>query len=293
MNLSLIIKLVVAALMIGSVYSALGMSYSLIYKASGLMNLAMGNFLMLGAYVGLTFYSILGLNIWLSFLFTFVVMFVFGIIVQRYLIDTLLKKGAAFSYIILLTAALGLAMENSAILIWTPYTLYFPAIFNITSVELAGTYVAPESLLVLGIAVFSCVGLFTFLNKTKFGTAMRASAQDQIAAGALGINVGLTKDVTWGLASALAGIIGMALGPVYGVYSTMGAMIAQKAFAGSVTGGYGNIIGAVVGGFFYGFLETFVSAFLTTTYKDVISFAVLIVILVISPTGLFKEKVIE
>ena len=105
--------------------------------------------------------------------------------------------------------------------------------------------------------------------------------------------MGLTKDVTWGLASALAGIIGMALGPVYGVYSTMGAMIAQKAFAGSVTGGYGNIIGAVVGGFFYGFLETFVSAFVTTTYKDVISFAVLIVILVISPTGLFKEKVIE
>ena len=204
-----------------------------------------------------------------------------------------MKKGAAFSYIILLTAALGLAMENSAILIWTPYTLYFPAIFKVTSVEIAGTHVAPESLLVLGIAVFSCVGLFVFLNKTKFGTAMRASAQDQVAAGALGINVGLTKDVTWGLASALAGIIGMALGPVYGVYSTMGAMIAQKAFAGSVTGGYGNIIGAVVGGFFYGFLETFVSAFVTTTYKDVISFAVLIVILVISPTGLFKEKVIE
>jgi len=293
MTLSLTMKLIIAALMIGSVYAALGMSYSLIYKASGLMNLAMGNFLMLGAYVGLTFYSILGLNIYLSFLFTFIVMFIFGVFVQRYLIDALLKKGATFSYIILLTAALAIAMENSAILIWTPYTLYFPAIFQTASVKILGTFVAPESLLVLGIAVVSCIGLFVFLNKTKFGTAMRASAMDQIAASALGINVRLTKDVTWGLSSALAGVIGMALGPVYGVYSTMGAMIANKAFAGAVTGGYGNIIGAVIGGFFYGFLETFVSAFVTTTYKDVISFAVLIVILVISPTGLFKERVIE
>ncbi len=293
MDASMIIKLVVAALMIGSVYAALGISYSLIYKASGLMNLAMGDFLMLGSYIGLTFFNILKLNIVVSFILTFIVMFMIGVFTERYMINTLLKKGAAGSYIILCTAALAIALENGAILIWTPRTLHFPAIFSATSVSIFGSNVAPESLLVLLIAVLSSIALFAFLNKTKFGTAMRASAMDEGAASVLGINVQLTKGVTWGLASSLAGLVGMALGPVYGVYATMGGMIAQKAFAGSVTGGYGNIYGAVIGGLLFGFLETAVSAFITTTYKDVISFVVLIVILIISPTGIFKEKVIE
>ncbi len=290
---AIIIRLIIGALMIGAVYSVMGMSYSLIYKATGLMNLAQGDFLMLGSFIGLMFYKTLGFNIVLSFGLTFVVMFFVGYIVQRYLITILLDKGASFSFIILCTAALSLAFENGVQIIWSPYTLSFPAIFKKVTVKFMGTKVAPENLMVLFIALFGAIALFTFLNKTKFGTAMRASAQDQIAAGALGINVQLMKGVTWGLSAGLAGILGMALGPVYGVYSTMGAMIAQKSFAGAVTGGYGNIYGAVIGGMFYGFLETFASAYLTTTYKDVITFAMLIVILIISPTGIFNEKVIE
>ena len=229
----------------------------------------------------------------LSFVLTFIVMFALGYVVQRYLITILLNKGASFSFIILCTAALALFFENGVQLVWSPFTLQFPEIFSKATVKIGSFKVAPENLLVLGIAIVGGAGLFAFLNKTKFGTAMRASALDQYAASALGINVQLTKGITWGLSAALAGVLGMALGPVYGVYSTVGAMIAQKAFAGAVTGGYGNIYGAVVGGIFYGFLETFVSAYVTTTYKDVITFAVLIVILTFLPTGLFREKVIE
>ena len=287
---STIIRLVIGALMIGSVYAVMGMSYSLIYKATGLMNLAQGDFLMLGAFVGLTFYQVLGLNIVVSFILTFVIMFALGYIVQRYLITTLLEKGASFSFIILCTSALSLAFQNGSQLIWSPYTLPFPTIFNTNSVNIFGAKVAPENLLVLAIAALGAVTLFVFINKTKLGTAMRASALDQTAASSLGINVQMTKGITWGLSAGLAGIVGMALGPVYGVYSTMGVMIAQKAFAGAVTGGYGNIYGAVIGGLFYGFMETFVSAYLTTTYKDVITFAMLILILTISPTGLLRKK---
>lgn len=293
MDRQMILSLVISALMIGSVYSVIGMSYSLIYKATGLMNLAQGDFLMLGAFIGLTFYSTLGLNIILSFVLTFIVMFILGYLVQRYLITALLEKGASYSFIILCTAALSLSFQNGAQLGWTTYTLAFPSIFNVKSVEIFGLHVAPESLLVLTLAIVASVSLLLFLNKTRFGTAMRASALDQVAASSLGINVQLTKGITWGLSAGLAGILGMALGPIYGVYSTMGVIIAQKAFAGAVTGGYGNIYGAIIGGLFYGFLETFTAAFLSTTYKDAITFAMLIIILVISPTGLFKEKVIE
>ena len=286
-------RLVIGALMIGSVYAVMGMGYSLIYKATGLMNLAQGEFLMLGAFVGMTFYKTLGLNIYLSFLCTFVVMFIVGYVTQRYLITTLLGKGASFSYIILCTAGLSLLFQNGAQLIWAPYTLQFPAIFNISSVEILGVHVAPENLLVLGISIVCAFFLYFFLNKTRVGTAMRASALDQKAASSVGIDVNLTKGITWGLSAGLAGLLGMALGPVYGVFSTLGAMIAQKAFAGAVTGGYGNIYGAVIGGLFYGFVETFASAYITTAYKDVITFAILIVILSVAPNGIFKEQVIE
>ena len=288
-----IMRLVIGALMIGSVYAVLGMGYSLIYKATGLMNLAQGEFLMLGAYVGMTFYKTLGLNMYLSFLLTFIVMFVVGYVTQRYLITVRLDKGATFSFIILCTASISLLFQNGVQLIWAPYTLSLPPMFSKSTVGFLGIKVAPESLLVLSIAIIGAFSLHLFLNKTRLGTAMRASALDQKAASAVGIDVNLTKGVTWGLSAGLAGILGMALGPIYGIFSGLGALIAQKAFAGAVTGGYGNIYGAVIGGLFYGFAETFASAYITTTYKDVITFAILIVILSVAPNGIFKEKVIE
>lgn len=290
---STIMRLAIGALMIGSVYAVLGIGYSLIYKSTGMMNLAQGDFLTLGAYVGLTFYDYLGLNIYISFVLTFIVMFLFGYITQRYLITTLLNRGATFSYIILCTAGISLMIQNGVQVVWEPFTLHFPAIFNTSSVGFLGVKVAPESLLVLSIAIIAGSALYFFMNKTRLGTAMRASALDQKAASSVGIDVNLTKGVTWGLSAGLAGIIGMALGPVYGVICTLGSMIAQKAFAGAVTGGYGNIYGAVIGGIFYGFVETFASAYITTSYKDLITFAILIVILSVAPNGLLKAQVIE
>lgn len=292
-TLPVITRLVIGALMIGSVYAVMGMCYSLIYKATGLMNLAQGDFLMLGAFVGLTFYKTLGLNIYLSFVLTFIVLFIIGYVTQRYMVTVLLGKGANFSHIILCTAGISLLFQNGAQLLWAPYTLQFPAIFDTASVSFLGIKIAPENLLVLGIACVSAFSLYFFLNKTRLGTAMRAAALDQKAASAVGIDVGLTKGVTWGLAAGLAGILGMALGPLYGVFSTLGAMISQKAFAGAITGGYGNIYGAVIGGLLYGFIETFTAAYITTSYKDVITFAILIVILTVAPNGIFKEQVIE
>ena len=293
MDVSIILKLVIGALMIGSVYGVLGIGYSIIYKATGLMNLAQGDFLMFGAYVGLTFFARLHLPYFIAIALTFAVMFTIGWIVQLGFINPLLEKGAKYSYIILCTAAIALVLQNSTMFIWGLRVQYFPSIFPFESVNILGANVMPESLLVLGIAIICATGLFFFMTKTKFGTAMRAAAQNQKAASAMGINVPITKGVTWGLAAGLAGVIGATIGPIYGVYMMLGALIGQKAFAAAVVGGYGNIYGAVVGGFCFGFLETFIAAYVTTTYKDLISFGVLIVVLTVMPTGIFKEPVIE
>jgi branched-chain amino acid transport system permease protein len=293
MEISIILNLVIGALMAGSIYGILGIGYSLIYKATGLMNLAQGDFLMFGAYIGLTFFANLRLPYYIAITLTFAVMFGLGWIVQLGLITPLLNKGAKYSYVILCTAAVSLILQNSIMFIWGVKVQYFPSIFSATSVNILGAKVMPESLLVLGIAIVSATALFFFMTRTRFGTAMRAAAQNQKAASAMGINVSLTKGITWGLAAGLAGIIGATIGPIYGVYMMLGALIGQKAFAGAVVGGYGNVYGAIVGGMFFGFLETFIAAYLTTTYKDLISFGVLIVALTFMPTGIFKEQVIE
>ena len=131
------------------------------------------------------------------------------------------------------------------------------------------------------------------MTKSRFGISMRAAAMDPLAASSLGINVSLTTGLTWALAAALAGGIGCLLGPVYGVSTGMGDIIGNKGFAGAVIGGYGNMYGAIVGSLLLGLVETFVAGYLTTTYKDFVSFFLLIIVMIFLPRGLFKAKVYD
>ncbi len=289
----MIIRLIIGALMIGSVYGVVGIGYGLIYKASGLMSLAQGDMLMFGAFLGITFYKYLELPFIVSLVLTMIIMFLLGMFIERVMVTKLIEKGAQSVYIILCTISISMILQNSAMLTWGSNVLQFPAIFNFTSIKIMGVSVPPENILVLGVGILIMVGLQLFLTKTKFGISMRAAAQDEVAASSLGINVPLTKGTAWGIASMLAGGIGVVVGPMYGVYMSMGAMIGQKAFAGAVVGGYGNMYGAIIGGIFFGFLETFVSAYLTSGYKDFITFGVLIIVMIIKPKGIFNEEVME
>lgn len=289
----MIIRLIIGALMIGSVYGVVGIGYGLIYKASGLMSLAQGDMLMFGAFLGITFYKYLQLPFIVALLLTMFIMFLLGMFIERVMVTKLMEKGAQTVYVILCTISISMILQNFAMLTWGSNVLQFPAIFNSTSIKIFGVSVAPENLLVLGVGIVIMAILQLFLTKTKFGISMRAAAQDEMAASALGINVPLTKGAAWGIASMLAGAIGVVVGPVFGVYMSMGAMIGQKAFAGAVVGGYGNMYGAIIGGVFFGFLETFVSAYLTSNYKDFITFGILIVVMIFMPKGIFNEEVME
>jgi len=286
-------NLIIGALMLGGVYGLVGMGYGLIYKASGLMTLAQGDMLMIGAFLGMTFYKYMGLPFVVSILLVMVIMFLLGMFIQRFMVTTLLAKGAQAVSIILCTVAISMILQNSAMFIWGSNTMNFPSIFGVDTINFFGITMQPERLLCLGVGFVCMLALHFFMQKTKFGTSMRAAAQDPTAATALGINVPVTKGVAWGLASMLAGAVGVVVGPIYGVYTAMGALIGQKAFASAVVGGYGNMYGSIVGGMFFGFVETFVSAYWTSAYKDLISFGILIIVMVVMPTGLFREQVME
>ncbi len=286
------LTLIIGALMQGSVYGLVGMGYGLIYKASGLMSLAQGDMLMIGAFLGMTFYKYMGLPFWLSLLLVMVIMFALGMFIQRVLVTPLLAKGAQQVYVILCTIAISMILQNGAMFAWGSNVMQFPPIFDFT-VRIFGTEVQADRLLVLFVGILCMVLLHFFMQKSKFGTSMRAAAQDELAASALGINVPVTKGVAWGLASMLAGVAGVILGPSYGVYTAMGALIGQKAFASAVTGGYGNMYGAIVGGMFLGFVEAFSAYFVSSLYKDFIAFGILILVMIFMPNGLFKEQVME
>ena len=286
----MLLTLVIGALMLGGIYGLVGMGYGLIYKASGLMTLAQGDMLMIGAFLGLTFYKTLGLPFLVSLLLVMVIMFALGMFIERVLVTSLLAKGAQTVYV---TIAISMLLQNGAMFAWGSNVMQFPSIFGVSSVNILGYEIMPERLLALGVGIVAMLALHFFMQKSKFGTSMRAAAQDELAASALGINVPLTKGAAWGIASMLAGSIGVVVGPIFGVYTAMGSLIGQKAFASAVVGGYGNMYGAIVGGIFFGFVETFVSAYVTSLYKDFISFAILIIVMIFMPTGLFKEQVME
>ncbi len=285
--------LLINGLIIGGIYGLIALGYSLIYRASGLMSFAQGDMITLGAYLGLTFYSILGLPFFVSFLLTFACAFLVGVLLEKGVIRALLNKSVIPIYIVLATIAISYIIQNSTQAFFGTTTLRFPQVFSKSTFTIFGVTAQAEAYACLFISLLLMFLLHLFMTKTKFGTAMRSAAMDPLAAESCGINTSMSTGVTWGLAAAIASIGGMLLGPMYGVYTTMGSVVGRKGFAGAVVGGYGNMYGAMIGGVILGLVETFVAGYWTGTYKNLIAYAILILFLFIKPTGIFNEKAIQ
>jgi len=257
------------------------------------MNFAQGDVMTLGAFLGYTFFKMLGIPFFLSVLITSVIMFFFGMAIERFVIRILQNQGVMMAYLLLATFAISYILQNGAQATWGSINLAFPSIFNVISVTIGGYTMQPEYPMCVIISVFFMVLLHFFMTKTKFGTSMRAAAMDQAAAESCGISVALTTGVTYGIASLVAGIAGILLGPIYGLYTTLGASIGGKGFAGAVMGGYGNMYGAIIGGVALGLIETLGAGYIGSNMKNLIAYIVLIMFLFIKPTGIFNEKAIQ
>jgi branched-chain amino acid transport system permease protein len=177
--------------------------------------------------------------------------------------------------------------------IWGNRPLTFPAIFSIGTVKIFNIRIQTEPLACIIIGIIIMIGLHLFMTRTKFGTAMRAAAMDPTAAKACGIDVSLSTGITWGLAAGVAAVGGMFAGPIYGVFTVLGVNIGRKSFTSAVIGGYGNMYGAIAGGMALGLVETLVAGYISSAYKDLIAYLLLIIFLFIKPTGIFNEKAIN
>ena len=287
------IDLLVSGLIIGSVYGLIALGYSLIYRASGLMSFVQGDMITLGAYLGIFFFKMLGLPIYLSLLLTFLTAFGFGMLLEKGIIRIMLNKNIITIYIVLATIAVSYIIQNAAQAAFGSAPLQFPQVFSKPTLTIIGVTSQTEAWVSLAVSLILMVILHFFMTKTKFGTAMRGSAMDAMAAESLGINTSLSIGITWGLSASIASIAGMLLGPMYGVYTTLGSTIGRKGFAGAVMGGYGNMYGAMVGGLLLGMAETLVAGYWSGTYKDLIAYTLLILFLFVKPTGIFNERAIQ
>lgn len=292
-------ELLVQGITIGSFYALVALGYTMVYGIIRLINFAHGDLFMVGAFVG---WSGLGLlaatNLpWLASLIIALLAAVLftgalGVVIERVAYQPLLR---APRLSILITAlGVSLALENGVLLIYGPGFNTYPHLLTHAGFVIAGTQVSYAQLGIIAMSLLFMLALYLFVHRTFLGTAMRALAVDQDAARLMGINVERVIQLTFFIGSALAA----AAGVMEGVYYTqinffMGFLLGLRAFTAAVLGGVGNIPGAMAGGVLIGLLEAFSAGYLSSRWTDVLVFGVLIGVLVVKPTGLFGERVVE
>ena len=295
-------------LSLGSVYAIIALGYTMVYGIAKMLNFAHGDVIMIGAYISFCAIFYWGLPPVLGFLLAMVVCTVLGIVIERLAYKPLRQ---ATSLAVLITAiGISYLLQNGAQLIWGANTKSFPTMLSLPDASLLGgaITISNNTLSLLSgqlkisgnmlVTILACVvimvALTLFINKTKMGKAMRCVSEDKGAAELMGVDVNKTISLTFAIGSALAAVAGVLLCTSYPVLQpTTGAMPGIKAFTAAVFGGIGSIPGAMVGGILLGVIETLGKAYVSAELGDAFVFVVLIIVLLVKPTGLMGKKIHE
>ncbi|MGN0494180.1 MAG: branched-chain amino acid ABC transporter permease [Acutalibacteraceae bacterium] len=279
---------------LGSIYAIIALGYTMVYGISKMLNFAHGDVIMVGAYVSYICTTSAGIPPILSVVIAMAVCTVLGILIEGLAYRPLRK---ASSLAVLITAiGVSYFLQNSALLIWGSNPKTFSSIVPFDSIALfdGKLIITAESIVTVAVCIIIMIGLNLFTKNGKMGKAMRAVSEDKDAAQLMGINTNFTISMTFAIGSALAAIAGVLLCSAYPVLiPTTGSMPGIKAFTAAVFGGIGSIPGAMLGGILLGIIEIFGKSYISTALSDAIVFAVLIIVLLLKPTGLLGKKINE
>lgn len=279
---------------LGSIYAVIALGYTLVYGIAKMLNFAHGDVIMVGGYVVFISMTTLGLNSWLSVLLAVIVCTLLGVIIERVAYKPLRQ---ATSLAVLITAiGVSYFLQNMALLVFGEKPVNFTSVVNVPSISLfdGQIVISGETSVAIIVSVLIVVGLSLFINKSKSGRAMLAVSEDKDAARLMGVNINRTISLTFAIGSALAAVAGALLCSAYPtLQNTTGAMPGIKAFVAAVFGGIGSIPGAMIGGILIGVIEILGRAYISPQLADAIVFAVLILVLIIKPTGILGKKINE
>lgn len=281
---------------LGSIYALIALGYTMVYGIIKLINFAHCDVYMIGAYVGYFCMTTFKLGFFPSLLIAMAVCTILGMLIEKIAYKPL--RNATRIAVLITAIGVSLFLEYSTMFFVSPTVRSYPAMTGLLakSFKIGGLNITAQQVLILVITIVLMILLQFIVKRTKIGKAMRAVSQDEDAAKLMGINVDTTISFTFAIGSALAGAAGVLVGVYYNsINPLMGTLPGLKAFVAAVFGGIGLIPGAMIGGYFIGMIEVFVAGYGNSMYKDAVVFAILILILIIKPSGLLgkntKEKV--
>ncbi len=287
-----IIEQFINGLRSGSIYALIALGYTMVYGIAKMINFAHGDIIMVGAYT--LYIATVGLKmpVILAVLFTITVCAVLGITIEKVAYKPLRKAPA----LAVLITAIGMSflLQSIALLIFNANPITFKSIITISSKSIGGVTVSGITIVTLAVTFICMVALTLFITKTKAGSAMRAVSEDRAAAELMGINVNRTISMTFAIGSALAAVAGIMFVCQYqSIKPTLGALPGIKAFVAAVLGGIGSVPGAMLGGMLLGVIESISKAYISSELSDAIVFGVLVLVLLVKPSGLLGRNRIE
>ena len=288
------INYLINGISLGSVYAIIALGYTMVYGIAKMLNFAHGDVIMIGSYVVFVTVSTMGLPPMAGVLLAVAVCTLLGMTIERIAYKPL--RGASPLAVLITAIGVSYLLQNVALLIFGADTKSFTSVVTLPAIKLAGgeMTITGETIVTILSCVVIMIGLTAFINKSKAGQAMLAVSEDRGAATLMGINVNGTIALTFAIGSALAAIAGVLLCSAYpSLTPYTGSMPGIKAFVAAVFGGIGSIPGAFIGGILLGVIEILSKAYISSQMSDAIVFSVLIIVLLVKPTGILGKKINE
>jgi branched-chain amino acid transport system permease protein len=276
-------QVIVSGLTLGSLYALTALGYAIIFRATSVVNFAQGEMMMIGAMLALVLHADYHLGYAASFVLALVGAWILGVVVERIAYRPLLK--APVFTVILSTVAVGQMLRSGVRVVRGHELALFPPLVSPTPFTVGGLRLTWLNVAIVALAVGTLLAFIAFFRFTRMGWAMRATAQNREAAALVGVSIPRVFSVSWGISAALAATAGILLAPLITITPDMG-VIGIKGFVGAILGGYNSLVGSVVGGFLLGVIENLAGVYISTAFKDIVTFGVLLIVLVFRPAGM-------
>jgi branched-chain amino acid transport system permease protein len=285
-----LLQFLFAGLTAGAIYALVALGFSIIYNSSQVINFAQGEFVMIGGMATVSFLH-LGLPLPLAALAAVAATTLVALALDKLAVER--ARGASVVTLIIITIGASILLRGLASLVWDKNIHPLPAFTGDKPIALGGATLLPQSLWVMGVSLAILAALWWFFNRTLYGKAMLATSHNRLAAQLAGISVRRVLLVSFGLSGALGALAGILVAPITFTSWDVGVMLGLKGFAAAILGGLGSGPGAVLGGLVLGLVEALAAGYLSSAYKDVVAFVIILAVLVLMPSGLLGRRAAE